>query len=147
ARRRAALFGRVRPRSPGTRAHSPRACGWGRRLASLSHATIAEPVARPRPRPKARKRAHARARGGILWIAVSGILLAGVVFVNVAVLRLNLALDSANSDRVKLRAENAALQSDLSSKLRSGAIQAQAARQLGLEYKDPSEYSYVYLGK
>ena len=39
--------------------------------------------------------AQARARGGILWIAVSGILLAGVVFVNVAVLRLNLALDSA----------------------------------------------------
>ena len=45
------------------------------------------------------------------------------------------------------RAENAALQSELSSKLRSAAIQAQASRQLGLEYKDPSEYAYVYLGK
>jgi hypothetical protein len=42
---------------------------------------------------------------------VSGILLAGVVFVNVAVLRLNLALDGATADRVKLHAENAALQS------------------------------------
>ena len=50
---------------------------------------------------------------------MSGILLAGVVFVNVAVLRLNLALDGANADRVKLRAENAALQSELSSKLRA----------------------------
>ena len=110
---------------------------------------VAEPLARPRRRPAAQRRRarQARARGGILWIAVSGILLAGVVFVNVAVLRLNLALDGANADRVKLRAENAALQSELSSKLRSGAIQAEASRQLGLVYKDPTESSYVYLGK
>jgi cell division protein FtsL len=117
-------------------------------MASLSHAqasTIAEPVARPRPR--SRKRAQARTRGGILWIAVSGFLLAGVVFVNVAVLRLNLALDGATADRVKLHAENAALQSELSSKLRAGAIQAQASKQLGLQYQDPSEYGYVNLGK
>ena len=111
---------------------------------------VAEPIARPRRRPKStpRRRARqARARGGILWIAVSGILLAGVVFVNVAVLRLNLALDSANADRVKLHDENAALQSQLSSRLRSGAIQAQASRQLGLEYRDPTEYRYIDLGR
>jgi cell division protein FtsL len=110
---------------------------------------VAEPIARPRRSPaSSRRRARqARARGGILWIAVSGILLAGVVFVNVAVLRLNLALDGATADRVKLRAENAALQSELSSKLRSGAIQAEASRQLGLQYQDPSEYGYVDLGK
>jgi cell division protein FtsL len=109
---------------------------------------VAEPLARPRRGATARRRARqARARGGILWIAVSGILLAGVVFVNVAVLRLNLAVDGATADRVKLRAENAALQSELSSKLRSGAIAAQASKQLGLEYQDPSEYGYVDLGK
>lgn len=110
---------------------------------------VAEPLARPRRRPAAQRRRarQARARGGILWIAISGILLAGVVFVNVAVLRLNLALDGANADRVKLRAENAALQSELSSKLRSAAIQAQASRRLGLQYQDPSDYAYVYLGK
>ena len=95
--------------------------------------------------PRGRKRRQARARGGILWIAMSGILLAGVVFVNVAVLRLNLALDSANADRVKLRAENAALQSELSSRLRSAQIQAQASKQLGLVFQDPSEYGYVDL--
>ena len=118
-------------------------------MASLSHAhsTVAEPVVRPRRAGARTRRTQARARGGILWIAISGILLAGVVFVNVAVLRLNLALDGATSDRVKLRAENAALQSELSSKLRSGAIQAQASRQLGLQYQDPSEYGYVDLGK
>jgi cell division protein FtsL len=122
-------------------------------MASASHAqaraAVAEPLAPPRRRGASKKqRAHrARARGGILWIAVSGILLAGVVFVNVAVLRLNLALDGATADRVKLHAENAALQSELSSKLRAGAIQAQASKQLGLQYQDPSEYGYVDLGK
>jgi hypothetical protein len=110
---------------------------------------VAEPLARPRSRPQARRRRaqQARARGGILWIAVSGILLAGVVFVNVAVLRLNLALDGVNADRVKLRAENAALQSQLSSALRTAQIETQAGRQLGLEYQDPSLYGHIDLAK
>ena len=110
---------------------------------------VAEPLARPRVRPQSRRRRvqQARARGGILWIAMSGILLAGVVFVNVAVLRLNLALDGVNSDRVKLRAENAALQSQLSSKLRTGQIEAQAGLQLGLVYQDPSVYGHIDLAK
>jgi cell division protein FtsL len=126
-------------------------------LASLSHAqsTIAEPAVRPRPRTKpktktrtkARRRTQARARGGILWIAVSGILLAGVVFVNVAVLRLNLSLDSTNSERTKLRAENAALQSNLSQELASAKIETRAAKEFGLTYSDQSTYGYVNLGK
>ena len=124
-------------------------------MASLSHAqsTIAEPVVRPRPRTKprtstkTRKRSQTRARGGILWIAMSGILLAGVVFVNVAVLRLNLSLDSTNSERTKLRAENAALQSNLSSKLASSQIETRAAREFGLTYADPTQYGYVNVAK
>src|SRR3954464_11961766 len=80
-------------------------------MASLSHAQAAtvDPVARPRPRTRTRKKSQPRTRGGILWIVVSGILLAGVVFVNVAVLQLNLSLDSTNSQRTKLIAQNAAL--------------------------------------
>lgn len=118
-------------------------------MASLSHAhaTVVEPVVPPRPKARPKRKAQARARGGILWIAVSGILLAGVVFVNVAVLRLNLGLDSANAQRTKLRAENAALQSQLSSELASPRIQAQAGRKLGLVYADPSEYGFVDLSK
>ena len=124
-------------------------------MASLSHAqsTIAEPVVRPRPRSKpktvtrARKRSQTRARSGILWIVVSGILLAGVVFVNVAVLRLNLSLDSANSERTKLRAENAALQSNLSRELASSQIETRAAREFGLTYADPTQYGYVNVAK
>jgi cell division protein FtsL len=125
-------------------------------LASWSHAqqaVVAEPVRRPKSRtapgarPRTRERAQqARARRGILWIAISGILLAGVVFVNVAVLRLNLALDSASSERTKLRAENAALSSQLSSELASWRIQSRASKELGLVYADPGQYGYVNLG-
>jgi len=119
-------------------------------LASVAHAPSrvrAEPAQKQRRKPRTRARSRSRARGGILWIAVSGILLAGVVFVNVGVLRLNLAIDSANAERVKLRAQNAALQSQLSSTLASPRIQAQAAKQLGLVYADPSEYGYVNLAR
>ena len=127
-------------------------------MASWSHAEQAV-VAQPGRRtasagtaagPSTRKRAkaqRARARSGILWIAVSGILLAGVVFVNVAVLRLNLALDSANSERTKLRAEDAALSSQLSGELASWRIQARASKELGLVYADPGQYGYVNLAK
>jgi cell division protein FtsL len=116
-------------------------------MASLSHAqsTVVVPV--PRPRPRTRRRARsASARGGILWIAVGGILLAGVVFVNVAVLQLNLRLDSANSERTKLVAENAALQTQYSQLASSPRISAAATKQLGLVYQDPSEYGHVDLG-
>ena len=118
-------------------------------MASLSHAQAAtvDPVARPRPRTRTRKKAQPRTRGGILWIVVSGILLAGVVFVNVAVLQLNLSLDSTNSERTKLIAQNAALESQYSALLASQRIQQQAVRQLGLQYSDPSTYGYVNLGK
>jgi cell division protein FtsL len=113
-------------------------------MASVAHsqaATIAEPTARPRPR--SRKRAQAKTRGGILWIAVSGILLAGVVFVNVAVLQLNLSLDKTNTERSKLLADNAALQSQYSSLVASQAIQQEAVKQFGLVYRDPTGYVNV----
>jgi hypothetical protein len=116
-------------------------------LASVAHAragAVAEPLPRVR-KPRTRTRSRVRARGGVLWIAISGILLTGVVFVNVAVLRLNLALDSTNAERVKLHAQDAALQSQLSSTLASPRIQAQAAKQYGLVYADPSQYGYVNL--
>jgi hypothetical protein len=100
---------------------------------SAAHATVAAP-ARVRARPSRRRRARARARsrGAILWIAVSAVLLAGVVFVNLAVLRLNLALDRATQERSNLRAANHALQSQLSAALASPRIQAEARRADGL---------------
>ena len=106
-----------------------------------------KPSARPKPKPKTQAKAKTRARSGILWIAVSGVLLAGVVFVNVAVLRLNLELDKATQQRSKLHAENAALQSRLSSQLASPRIQAIARQQDGLVDADPSMIGYVNLGR
>ena len=115
-------------------------------MASLSHAQSAVAVPANRPRPRTRKRVRrASARGGIVWIVFGGILLAGVVFVNVAVLQLNLSLDSANADRSKLLGENAALQTQYSQLLSSPRISAAATKQFGLTYEDPSQYGYVNL--
>jgi hypothetical protein len=103
----------------------------------------------PHPRSKAalRARQRARSRAGIAWIAVGGILLGGVVFVNLAVLRLNLRLDSATQARSRLRAENHALQSQLSAALASGKIQSLARSRDGLVEADPSSIGYIDLGK
>jgi len=67
--------------------------------------------------------------------------------VNLAVLRLNLRLDSATQERTKLRAENAALSSQLSSALASPRIQSLAHSQDGLTQADPSSIGYVNLGR
>ena len=80
-----------------------------------------------------------------MWIVVGGLLLAGVVFVNLAVLRLNLRLDSATQMRNKLRADNAALQSQLSSSLASRRIQSLAHDRAGLVPADT--IGYIDLGK
>jgi cell division protein FtsL len=122
----------------------------------FAEAAVAEPVTRPRakpkskakpkPRAKAKARQRARARSGVLWIAISGVLLAGVVFVNVAVLRLNLELDKATQTRAQLQASDAALESQLSSELASPRIQKQA-QQDGLVQVDPSTIGYINLGK
>ena len=50
---------------------------------------------------------------------MSAVLLAGVVFVNLAVLQLNLAVDKATQERTQLRATTAQLQSQLSAALAS----------------------------
>ena len=107
----------------------------------------AKPQAKPKSQSRVKPRSRARARSGIVWIAVSGVLLAGVVFVNVAVLRLNLQLDKATQQRSKLHAQNAALQSQLSSQLASPRIQAIARQQDGLVDADPATIGYVNLGR
>jgi hypothetical protein len=75
------------------------------------------------------------------------VLLGGVVFVNLAVLRLNLRLDAATQERSKLRAENATLQSQLSAAVASPRIQKLAHRRDGLVQADPSTIDYIDLAK
>jgi len=107
----------------------------------------ANPGSKPKTRAEHRARARARSRAAIAWIVVGALLLAGVVFVNLVVLRLNLRLDSATQERTKLKAENAALSSQLSAALASPRIQQLAHTQDGLVQADPSTIGYIDLGR
>lgn len=102
-------------------------------MASWQHAAVSAPArARPKPRPrpqaapKRKQAARAGVAGGLAWIVVAGVLLAGIVALNVAVLRLNVQLENLNQTRQQLRADNAALASQLSSASSSSRIQALA---------------------
>jgi ABC-type Fe3+ transport system permease subunit len=113
---------------------------------SPTAATVAAP-ARSRPQAAPRRRAQARPRrltGGIFWIVLLGVLLAGVVALSVGVLRLNMGLDKLDRERTQLRAENAALQSQLSSAAAAPRLQAKALR-LGLVPAPAQDTTYVRL--
>jgi cell division protein FtsL len=69
---------------------------------------------------------------------VIAVLLAGVVALNVAVLRLNVRLDGLTHERSQLRADNAQLQSELASRAASGRIVTLANGQLGLKVAAPT---------
>jgi outer membrane murein-binding lipoprotein Lpp len=81
----------------------------------------------------------------VLWIAVLAVLLAGVVAVNVAVLRLNMKLDRASQQRVELQADVANLESALSTAAANAQISQEGQRKLGLVQADPNTTTYVQL--
>ena len=80
-----------------------------------------------------------------MWIGIIGALLAGVVAMNVAVLRLNMKLDRLGQERADLRAENAALSVQLSSAASAPRIQGLAAKRLGYVQATPDQTSYLTL--
>ncbi len=89
----------------------------------FAHAEIAEPAPAPRrrrpaERPKARVRSRPRqdrrVRSPIVWMTLFAALLAGVVAVNVAVLRARVAVTRLDQQRAQLEAQNHALASRLS---------------------------------
>ena len=77
---------------------------------------------------------------------MGGALLAGVVFVNLRDLRLNLRLEQATQQRAQLSARDAVLESELSSELASVRIQ-QISSSEGLVQADPSTIGYINLGR
>jgi hypothetical protein len=85
--------------------------------------------------------------GGLAWILAAGVLLAGIVALNVAVLRLNVALDHLNTERAQLRAGNQAIASQLSSAASSPRILSLAQNRLGLVPADPATTTYVDLSR
>ena len=125
-------------------------------MASWHAAAAPAPARAPRKRPKPRDldqkvaRAASRRRakrkagvaGGLAWIIVAGVLLAGIVALNVAVLRLNIRLDHMNNQSQQLQAENAALGAKLSAAVSSPRIQA-LAKARGFVPADPMTIGYV----
>jgi hypothetical protein len=116
---------------------------WSSAAPNETPAVRPRPRAQPRPRPAVKQR---RVAGGIVWIAVLGVLLAGVVAMNVAVLRLNIGLDRLGRERANLIAQNDALAAQLSSAAAAPKIQALARVKLGYVPAPSTDTSYVELG-
>jgi len=99
----------------------------------------------PRPRPRTRPRGR-RVTGGIVWISAFAVLLAGVVAINVAVLRVNMRLNDLNQQQLQLQAQNQTLASNVSSAASSLRIE-QIAQRLGLRPASAADTSYLNLGR
>ena len=103
----------------------------------------AVPQARPRPRTRASAAPRRRLAGGVVWIGLLAVLLVGVVAVNVAVLRLNMQIEKLGQQRLELEAQNALLESKVSSTLAPARIERDARTKLGL--LPAAEPTYVEL--
>src|SRR4249919_1074314 len=107
------------------------------------------PRSRPRSRPRTqaapKRSARSRPFGGVVWIVVLAVLLAGVVAVNVAVLQLNVRLDELGRERVQLQGETNRLSSQLSSASANARIESQARAKLGLVRADPELTFHIQL--
>jgi cell division protein FtsL len=113
-------------------------------MTSYAERTTVEAPAQPRR--KARRRSARRPlAGGVLWIAALGVLLAGIVAINVAVLQLTVRFDDLGRERVRIRDDTSRLRSQLSSAGASARIENQARTRLGLVEADPTMTSYVDL--
>ncbi|MGH3077355.1 MAG: cell division protein FtsL [Gaiellaceae bacterium] len=104
--------------------------------AARARATRSRTRSRPRPRILA---------GGVVWIVLFAVLLAGVVAVNVSVLRLNIELDQVGRERSELKGDIAGLRSGLSSASATARIERIAEKELGLEQADPDTTTYLRL--
>jgi cell division protein FtsL len=117
-------------------------------VAAWSAAARADRAPKPRPRPRvsARARAERRVTGAVVWIVVVAVLLAGVVALNVAVLRLNMQVDRLGRERSGLRAQNATLSSQLSRAAATGRIQRLAMKRLGYVLATAEQTTFVRVG-
>jgi cell division protein FtsL len=121
--------------------------------AAKAQATAPEktrPKTRPKPRPNPRpaRRSVPRPRvAGFVWIVALTVLLAGVVAMNVAVLRLNITLDRLGRAQADLRATNADLNSRISSNAAAPRIETIAVKRLGYAPATPDQTTYVRLGR
>ena len=131
-------------RSTTTRARARRGCAWRCGSDVDDRADCASASSSRRASPQAfRGRSAAASSGSSLFAA----LLAGVVAVNVAVLRLNLQLDEAGRERTELKTDIARLRSEISSAAATTRIERLAEGELGLVEVEPEDTTYIQLGK
>jgi len=107
--------------------------------------TVTRQRPRTKPRTAPKRRARTRPFGGVVWIVLLAVLLAGVVAVNVAVLQLNVRLDELGRERIELQGETKRLSSQLSSASATARIESQAKSKLGLVQADPELTHHVQL--
>jgi hypothetical protein len=90
-----------------------------------------------------RSKAASRPRiaGGVVWIALVTVLLAGIVALNVAVLGLNMQLERLDGRKEKIQSRIAEIDSELAGISAAGRIEAAARGRLGLV--EPLETKYV----
>lgn len=109
------------------------------------------PAPRPKPRPEPRRAprrrpvARPRVAGSVVWIVVVATLLAGIVALNVAVLRLNMQSEELDIERAELIAKRDGLEAELSQAAAAGRIEAMAVNRYGLT--EPVETTYVRLAR
>jgi cell division protein FtsL len=109
--------------------------------------TLAQTARAPRARASARRRRTWPLSGGVVWIVLFAVVLAGVVTINVAVLRLNLQLDEAGRERTELRNDVARLRSDISSAAATRRIERLAEGELALVEVEPEDTTYIQLNR
>lgn len=110
--------------------------------------SVAQPVRAPRARARSRERSGSWALGGgVVWIVLLAVLLAGVVAINVAVLRLNVQLDETGRERTELRTDIQRLRSEISSAAATTRIERLAEGELGLVEVEPEDTTYIQLGR
>jgi hypothetical protein len=83
--------------------------------------------------------------GNVVWIVIVATLLAGIVALNVAVLRLNVQGEELERERAELMSRRDNLEADLSRAAAAGRIEGIAVRQFGLA--EPAETTYVRLAR
>ena len=106
--------------------------------------TVAQAARAARTRTRSRPGPRLLA-GGVIWIVLFAVLLAGVVAVNVSVLRLNIQLDQVGRERSELKGDIAGLRSGLSSASATARIERLAEKELGLRQADPDTTTYLRL--
>jgi hypothetical protein len=117
--------------------------------ARVEQAPVA-PSRPPRPRQRPQRRVEAapqhRVASGVAWITVFGVLLAGVIAINVAGLQQRMKLNKLTQERAQLLSQIPDEAARLSTQRSDGRV-GTAARRAGLVPAAPDQTSYLPLTK